>query len=63
MLRSLQLKAGEMKYYPGRDDWLVEWGRVRRYGVDSKLTPHEDYCGFIKGVKGVGWKANAYKQF
>ncbi|GMH92367.1 hypothetical protein TrST_g2902 [Triparma strigata] len=61
--RAEQLKAGEMRYYPGRDEWLVEWGRVRRYGVNQKMTPHESYVGFLKGEKGEGWKRGAYEQF
>ena len=46
--RQEQLKAGELSYYPGRDDWLKVWSRTRTYGLPSPLI-HDSYGDFITG--------------
>jgi hypothetical protein len=48
--RQEQLEAGEMSYYPGREQWLVEWQRVRSYGLPKPLV-HDTYAAFLHGEK------------
>ena len=52
--RQEQLKAGEMSYYPGRDEWLVQWQRARTYGL-PKPQQHDDYCMFVSGRRNEEW--------
>lgn len=52
--RQEQLKAGEMSYYPGRDEWLVQWKRARTYGL-PRPQQHDDYASFISGSKNEEW--------
>ncbi|GMH63130.1 hypothetical protein TrRE_jg8744 [Triparma retinervis] len=52
--RQEQLRAGEMSYYPGRDEWLVQWQRARTYGL-PKPQQHDDYCMFVSGRRNEEW--------
>jgi len=52
--RAAQLQAGQMSYYPGRDEWLKKWGNERRYGL-PKPCMHDTYTDFIKGDRNREW--------
>jgi hypothetical protein len=52
--RQQQLQAGEMSYYPGRDEWLKEWGNERRYGLPTPQM-HDRYTCFLQGERNAEW--------
>jgi len=43
-----------MSYYPGRDEWLIQWQRARTYGL-PKPQQHDDYCHYISGRRNEDW--------